>query len=50
MVKIVRQSKRLVITLSQHLKKKLEEKAKQNECSKAEVIRYALMQLVKVSK
>jgi metal-responsive CopG/Arc/MetJ family transcriptional regulator len=41
---------RLVITLSQHLKKKLEEKAKKNGCSQAEVIRYSLIRLVKASR
>jgi metal-responsive CopG/Arc/MetJ family transcriptional regulator len=45
-----KQPKRLVITLSQHLKKKLEEKAKKNGCSQAEVIRYALMRLVEAGK
>jgi hypothetical protein len=44
----MRQSKRLVITLSQRLKKKLEEKAEKNGCSQAEVIRFALMRLIEV--
>jgi hypothetical protein len=44
----MKQSKRLVITLSQRLKKKLEEKALKNGCSQAEVIRFALMRLVEV--
>jgi metal-responsive CopG/Arc/MetJ family transcriptional regulator len=43
-------SSRIIVTLSQHLKKKLEEKAQNNGCSQAEVIRYALMRLVEVGK
>jgi metal-responsive CopG/Arc/MetJ family transcriptional regulator len=48
MVRTTKQTKRLVITLSQHMKKKLEEKAQKNGCSQAEVIRYALMKLIEV--
>jgi len=42
--------KRIVITLPQFLKKKLEEKAQQYECSQAEVIRFALMRVIETEK
>jgi metal-responsive CopG/Arc/MetJ family transcriptional regulator len=46
----MKKTQRIIITLSQHMKKKLEEKAEKNGCSQAEVIRYALIRLVETGK
>jgi metal-responsive CopG/Arc/MetJ family transcriptional regulator len=46
----MKNSSRIIVTLSQRLKKKLEEKAEKNGCSQAEVIRFALRRLVEVAR
>jgi len=45
-----RKSSRIVVSLSQHLKKKLEENAQRFGCSQAEVLRMALVRTLEAER
>lgn len=43
-------SKRIIITLPRYLKGKLEDLAKENDCSQAEILRVALIRMVEAER